>query len=166
MRGNAEWRAVTNEGAPEGFMTANLFVRVSVFNAVNGFDLAFDDPHFREDTDLGWRTLEYGEVPFAEEVWVFHPPHRRDIARESQAERNRMFVKDALLYSRHPIRYKQLLGREQHYLSNPHFRHFFEEGARIHGVDVEEELLTLIRTGEVACKSSKPVSVGIVRAEL
>jgi hypothetical protein len=83
-------------------------------------------------------------MPFSEEAWVFHPPHRRDIARESLAERNRYFVKDALLYRKHPARYRQLLLREAHYRSNPHFRLFFEEGAKEYGVPIEEEILEII----------------------
>ena len=87
-----DWRAVTNKGfAGLGFMTANLFVRSSAFNHLNGFDLAFEDPHFREDTDFGWRLEQLGRVPFSDDTWVFHPPHRRDVAREVTCGTRRLF---------------------------------------------------------------------------
>ncbi len=46
-------------------MTANFFLRAEAFHTLNGFDLLFDNPHFREDTDLGWRALDLGRVPFS-----------------------------------------------------------------------------------------------------
>jgi GT2 family glycosyltransferase len=69
------WRAVTNEGsAGMAFITANLFVRSDAFNRLNGFDVAFEEPHFREDTDLGWRLQSLGNVPYAADAWVYHLP--------------------------------------------------------------------------------------------
>ena len=74
-----DWCPVTNvdfEGI--GFMSSNLFVRASIFQQLGGFDLQFDRPHFREDTDLGWRMQELGKVPFAKDVRVFHPARERN----------------------------------------------------------------------------------------
>lgn len=111
-----EWRPVTNIGFEGiGFMTANLMVRNDCFQALNGFDMAFDEPHFREDTDFGWRLQSLGKVPYAESVVVYHPAHKRELARESQVERNRFFEKDALLMAKHPERFKALFFAEQHY---------------------------------------------------
>ncbi|CAD7777542.1 Glycosyl transferase family 2 [Candidatus Methanoperedenaceae archaeon GB37] len=57
-------RCVSNEGFEGiGFMTANLFVLREMANRVNGFDEAFDNPHFREDTDFAWRLLNHGKIP-------------------------------------------------------------------------------------------------------
>lgn len=134
-----DWRPVTNVGFEGiGFMTANLMVRNSIFQKLDGFDLAFDDPHFREDTDFGWRMQALGRVPYAREVKVYHPPHRRDIARESQAERNRFFEKDALLLRKHPERYRDLFLAEAHYAATAGFWQNFDRGLRKYGVPLPD----------------------------
>lgn len=116
------YRPVSNVGSEGiGFMTANLFVRSSVFQYLGGFDLQFDRPHFREDTDFGWRMLDLGEVPYAEEVAVFHPAQKREIERESHAARVQFFKKDALLCEKHPERYRILCDFERHFERTPGF---------------------------------------------
>jgi glycosyltransferase involved in cell wall biosynthesis len=116
------WRIVTNVGFEGiGFMTANLMVRSSVFQYLGGFDLQFDHPHFREDTDLGWRMQDVGSVPYAKDVKVFHPAQPREVERESIASRARFFENDALLYKKHPERYKKLFMMEAHYAQSPDF---------------------------------------------
>ncbi|WP_226647201.1 glycosyltransferase [Microbulbifer variabilis] len=117
-----QWRPVTNVGFEGiGFMTANLMVRTSVFQLLGGFDLQFDLPHFREDTDFGWRMQELGEVPYADDVRVFHPAQPRSVKEESLDERNRFFIKDALLYAKHPEKYKTLYHLEDHFRKTPGF---------------------------------------------
>lgn len=143
---NRDWRPVTNknfEGV--GFMTANLFVRSDAFHAIGGFDIAFENPHFREDTDLGWRLLELGAVPFSHEAWVFHPPHPRSVDRESLSVRSRFFVNDAKLMAKHPDRYVELFLAERQWVSNPHFMTWFHEGVRLAGVDVPDKLASILR---------------------
>lgn len=121
-RDDPEWRAVTNEGFPGlGFMTANLYIRHEIFVRLNGFDEAFDNPHFREDTDFAWRALRYGNIPFSEQAWVFHPPHRRVNDRESLEARAKFFVKDAQLFERHPERYRDLFYKESQWKQSPLF---------------------------------------------
>ena len=116
------YRTVSNEGfAGLGFMTANLFIRSDIFNRINGFDESFDNPHFREDTDMAWRALEHGEIPYAGDVIVFHPPHKRKISRESRTVRAGFFEKDALLLKKHPDRYKNLFLKENHWKNTPGF---------------------------------------------
>lgn len=133
------YRTVTNEGFEGiGFLTANLFLKLDIFNAINGFDEAFDNPHFREDSDLGWRALEYGKIPFAKDVMVFHPPHLRSVGRESLDERNAFFEKDALLLKKHPVRYRELFLREGHWRNTPGFWENFIRGASKYGVDLSE----------------------------
>lgn len=133
------WRPVTNVAfVGLGFMTANLLVRNDVFQALDGFDLSFDEPHFREDTEFGWRMQEVGGVPYGEDVRVFHPAHRRDHERESSAERARFFEKDALLYKKHPDRYMRLFLAEGHWHSTPGFWEHFERGAEKYSVDITE----------------------------
>lgn len=136
--GDANYRTVTNEGFEGiGFMTANLLIRLEVFNAINGFDEQFDKP-FREDTDLGWRALTYGEIPFGHDVEVFHPPHPRSIERESSNERALFFQKDALLLKKHPERYKTLFLMEGHWEKTPGFWENFLRGAQKYGVEIPE----------------------------
>lgn len=125
-----EWRPVTNVGFEGiGFMTANLFVRNALFQSLDGFDLSFDEPHFREDSDFGWRMQEVGAVPYCADVEVYHPAHRRDVARESMAERTMFFEKDALLLCKHPERYKTLFFSESHYLHTKGYWEHLDRGA-------------------------------------
>lgn len=131
------FRPVTNVGFEGiGFMTANLFLRREIFMAIDGFDESFEIP-FREDTDMAWRALEHGEIPFGHDVRVYHPPQPRHIAREGAAERNRFFEKDALLLKKHPERYRELFLRERHYLREG-FRENFLNGARKYGVVIDQ----------------------------
>ncbi len=126
-----DWRPVTNIGFEGiGFMTANLMVKNICFQSLDGFDVAYDEPHFREDTDFGWRLQELGQVPYGDAVVVYHPAHRRDIARESIVERNLFFEKDALLMAKHPERFKTLFFAEQHYLSTPGYWENLERGIK------------------------------------
>lgn len=134
-----DWRPVTNVGFEGiGFMTANLFVRSAAFQHLGGFDLQFDKPHFREDTDFGWRLLDLGKVPYGRDVVVFHPAQPRAVARESLAQRTRFFVKDALLWQKHPERYRQLFLAEGHFLNTPGFRDVLLEGFAAIGVAAEQ----------------------------
>lgn len=140
--GDDAWRPVTNVGFEGiGFMTANLMVRTDVFRRLGGFDVAFDQPHFREDTDFGWRMQAIGQVPYADDVVVYHPPHRRDMARESQAERNIFFEKDALLLRKHPERYKDLFFAECHFERTPGFWPNFMRGLAKYGVQAPSWIL-------------------------
>lgn len=132
-----DWRPVSNVGfAGLGFMTANLFATNAAFQHLDGFDLMFDEPHFREDTDFGWRLQELGEVPYGEDVRVFHPAHRRDSERESSQARNRFFEKDAILYKKHPARYMAIFHAEGHWHQTEGFWSNFERGAVKYGVDI------------------------------
>jgi GT2 family glycosyltransferase len=134
-----DWRPVTNVGFEGlGFMTANLFVRSAAFQHLGGFDLRFDRPHFREDTDLGWRMQSLGKVPYAHDVVVFHPAQPRSIQRESLTERNRFFVKDALLWQKHPDKYRQLFLAECHFLNTPGFREALLDGFNRLGVTFDQ----------------------------
>ena len=136
------WRAVTNDGFEGiGFMTANLFVRSSVFQQLDGFDAAFDHPHFREDTDLGWRMQAVGAVPFSREAAVYHPPQPRALERESVETRSKFFEKDALLLRKHPQKYPELLLRECQWKHNPHFWPYFLRGLDRYGVEASEAVI-------------------------
>lgn len=134
-----EYRQVTNvdfEGF--GFMTANLCVRASTFQRIGGFDLSFDRPSFREDTDLGWRVQEFGRTPFAKDVRVFHPAPPRSVERESHVERARYFEKDALLLKKHPEKYRTLFRAEGHWNKTEGFWENFSAGAVKYHVDISD----------------------------
>ncbi|GFM31471.1 glycosyltransferase [Novosphingobium sp. PY1] len=132
--GDPDWRPVTNVGFEGiGFMTANLMVRSSAFQHLGGFDLQFDKPHFREDTDFGWRLQDLGKVPYGHDVVVFHPAQPRSLERESLAERTKFFCKDALLWKKHPERYRDLFIAEGHFLYTPGFKDALMAGFRAIG---------------------------------
>jgi len=134
-----EFRPVTNVGFEGiGFMTANLLVRTEDFIALGGFDLAFDRPHFREDTDFAWRLLARGKVPYWSDVKVFHPAQHRSVERESLISRSRFFEKDALLFVKHPSRYRELFKMEGHWMRTNGFWEHFLRGGRKYGVDLSD----------------------------
>jgi glycosyltransferase involved in cell wall biosynthesis len=139
------WRPVTNRGF-EGiaFLTANLLIRAEIFHRINGFDVAFDNPHFREDTDLAWRALEYGRIPFSSAAKVFHPAQPRSLERESLSHRASFFEKDALLLRKHPDKYRELMRREAHCVSNPLFWPHFLAGTERYQVDLPEDILAKV----------------------
>lgn len=127
--GDPQWRPVTNVGFEGlGFMTANLLVRSSAFQLLGGFDPGFDKPHFREDTDFGWRLQTLGDVPYANNVQVFHPAQPRSDERESVESRAKFFKKDALLYKKHPDKYKNLFFCERHFENYPGFPEQLKRG--------------------------------------
>jgi len=137
-----DWRPVSNVGFEGlGFMTANLFVRSSIFQFLGAFDLRFDNPHFREDTDFGWRMSEIGRVPYAKDVKVFHPAQPRSKERESSLVRTRFFQKDALLYMKHPHKYRQLYMAERHFANTNGFVENLVKGFQDIGVSVPEWML-------------------------
>jgi glycosyltransferase involved in cell wall biosynthesis/GT2 family glycosyltransferase len=122
-----------------GFKTANLFLRKNTVEKIGGFDERFDNPHFREDTDLGWRALTEGEIPFADDVRVLHPAHPRAMQRESEEERAKFFVQDPLLFHKHPERYMQLFKAERHYALTPGFWQHFMRGMVRYKVEIPVE---------------------------
>jgi glycosyltransferase involved in cell wall biosynthesis/GT2 family glycosyltransferase len=143
--GDPAWRPVTNDGFEGiGFMTANLFLRAEIFHAIDGFDIGCDNPHFREDTDIGWRAQEFGAIPFSHKAWVLHPAQPRAIERESLATRARFFEKDALLLRKHPRRYLELMKMECQWKQNPHFWTYFLQGAKHHQVTIPDEIRALM----------------------
>lgn len=134
-----EWRPVTNVGFEGiGFMTANLMIRSECFQLLGGFDLQFDYPHFREDTDLGWRLQELGPVPYASDVVVVHPAQPRSLARESSIERAKFFKKDAILFKKHKNKYRILFEREAHWKGTPGFRENLEAGFEELRIDIPD----------------------------
>jgi glycosyltransferase involved in cell wall biosynthesis/GT2 family glycosyltransferase len=157
------YRIVTNQGVEGiGFMTANLFLRREVFDELGGFDERFGRP-FREDTDLAWRALAYGQIPFAHDVRVLHPAQPMDIHRKSSEGRSRFFEYDPILFQNHPERYVQLLRVEKHYARTPGFWEHFMRGMVRHQLDVPvEELREFTTSAQYALlgELSKLISPG------
>jgi len=110
---------------------------MEIFITINGFDERFDNPHYREDTDLAWRALEYGQIPFGFDVQVFHPPHPRSQRRESFSERNGFFEKDALLLEKHPLKFKDLFLAETANKTREYWDNFIK-GSKKYGVKIPD----------------------------
>ena len=88
------------------YPTCNLAFTKGVLQKVGGFDENYH--FFREDTDLAFRVLQYGEILFDERVEVFHPPRRipkRALLRELLLVRS-----DVRLYKKFPVPYKKTFG--------------------------------------------------------
>jgi GT2 family glycosyltransferase len=117
-----------------------------VFQLLGGFDLQFDRPHFREDTDFGWRMQEIGGVPYAKDVAVFHPAQPCSKERESAVERVKFFQKDALLYRKHPERYQRLLMAERHYAQTAGFRENLIKGFEDVSEEIPEWMASLLKS--------------------
>jgi len=102
----SKFRVINNARQKGLFMTANLIVARERFEAAGGFDHRFDKPHFREDTDLGWRLEKLGGIVRAHDVVVNHlvMPHETKWFEGDEAER--FFENDALLMLKHPKRYR------------------------------------------------------------
>lgn len=132
-----KFRTTTNEFSElQGYLTANLCVRSRTFHAVGGFDARFDnfDKPYREDTDFGWRAAALGPFPFRTDVVVYHPPHSRDVARESLEARNQFFENDALLFRKHSERAVELIRQEGHFLREDYWD-TVQRGCAKYGVD-------------------------------
>lgn len=128
------YRVVSNVGFEGiGFMTANLFVKTDILREIGGFDEEFDNPHFREDTDLGWRVLDYGHILYAKDVEVLHSSHLRITKRESIDERNKFFVHDPLLLKKHPQKFLELFWAEGHYKEAAYWK-YFKQGVLRHNM--------------------------------
>jgi len=131
-------RIVSNEGFEGyGFMTANFAVRAAAARRLGGFDEIFDHPHFREDTDFGWRLTELGEVPSVPGACVVHPVLPREDDRESAAARARFFEKDPVLFEKHPTRYPGLFATEEHYARTEGFWDAFRRGLEKYGARID-----------------------------
>ena len=102
--------------------TANMFYRRAVLDAIGGFDPCFVMPFgpkrsCREDTDLAWRALQHGDIPFAADALVLHPPRYVSAVQRIRLCKYKML--DVLLLKKHPGRFRQVLGFtfQAHYLS-------------------------------------------------
>jgi glycosyltransferase involved in cell wall biosynthesis len=146
----ARYRVVTNRGSVGvGFMTANLFVRRSVLEAIGGFDVRFElfGCFFREDTDLAWRAMDHGVMAGAPEVVVLHP------AEPLVESRDRFFLHDALLAFKHPERYIDLVRREGHARSRGYWDRFLE-GVALHGLTLPAASLAGFAPDDVLARLS------------
>lgn len=88
------------------FPACNLAFRKDALERAGGFDENYR--FFREDTDIGFRVQEIGEVVFWPEAEVFHPPRR-----VSKAAVLRELVQvrgDVRLWKKFPEKYRKAFG--------------------------------------------------------
>lgn len=83
--------------------TCNVAYRKSVFDSIGGFDESFPFPH-DEDTDFAWRAEKLGQIVFAPEAHVLHPPRIQTLA--VRASWVRFLQSEFLLYAKHPEVYQ------------------------------------------------------------
>jgi GT2 family glycosyltransferase len=99
-------------GDVPSFLPCNLFVKRAALDRVGGYDADFYDArrnlYFREDAELGFRLLDAGfRVAAASSAVVGHPAQFTSIA--SCLRHGRRYVFDALLYKKHPRRYRTMI---------------------------------------------------------
>jgi len=84
-----------------GYYLANMFYQRDVLERIKGLDEEFSNPSC-EDIDLAWRSLEHGEIKYAQDVIVLHPAKKLD----KTELKNYLSLRnshDALLLSKHPL---------------------------------------------------------------
>jgi glycosyltransferase involved in cell wall biosynthesis len=86
----------------QAFWTCNVAYRRDALRKLGGFFEGFKAAHC-EDLDLGYRALDLGEIGFASDMRVTHPP--RQLSLRDYLRRGQLAGAEALLYSRHPARY-------------------------------------------------------------
>lgn len=93
--------------------TANMFYGKQILEKIHGFDerFAITTPRgkigHRGDTDLAWRVQNYGEIPFASDVRVFHPLRKTTLKKVIKDTKSHMLT--SLLLKKHPERAKDVL---------------------------------------------------------
>ena len=91
------------------FLTCNAFVRRAALETVGGFDERFRAP-FREDSDLQFRLEEIaGPIAHTAAAAVVHPAPPGKFAESLRRQRYVMY--NALLYRKHPGRYRAEIQR-------------------------------------------------------
>jgi len=126
-----------------GFMTANMFYRRSIVEKVGGFDEKFRLP-LRDDSDIAWRILKHGEIPFASDVIVLHPAKKR------QRFDPIHYMNDAYLFHKHPTEFIEFF-KAQPLLIDPRYWFYVIKGARKFHVRVPVWRLAAIKL-ELALK--------------
>lgn len=88
------------------YFTCNVAYRKEAFVASGGFYEGFPYAHC-EDLDLGFRLARSGEIGFAPDMKVVHPP--RSVAALHEIRRARITASEVLLRDRHPALYLDYL---------------------------------------------------------
>jgi glycosyltransferase involved in cell wall biosynthesis len=87
--------------------TCNAAFMRSAFEAAGRFDESFPTAH-NEDRDLAWRVEELGDIIFAPEVIVSHPPRYDGLLKRARAVR--LLQSDFILYYKHPKKYRAYIS--------------------------------------------------------
>ena len=136
------YRPVTNVGFEGiGFMTANLLLRREI-SLPSTASMPSSTSPFREDTDLAWRALACGKIPFGRTSASIIRHSAGRFHGRVVAERLTFFEKDALLLKKHPERYRTLFVREAHYAKTRGFTEQLRRGAIKYGVTLDEFYLS------------------------
>ena len=95
------------------FVTANCFCRRSLLEQIDGFDERFRMA-WREDADLYFRLLEQGRrIVHVPAAVVVHPI--RPAAWGVSLQQQRKILFDALLFKKHPARYREKIRASPHW---------------------------------------------------
>jgi GT2 family glycosyltransferase len=100
-------RQVARESMDCSMPTCNVGYTRAAFEAVGGFDESFPFPH-NEDTDLAWRVAAKGQIVFASDARVIHPPREETLFQ--RASWVRYLESEFLLHAKHRERYRQVCG--------------------------------------------------------
>jgi glycosyltransferase involved in cell wall biosynthesis len=95
---------IDNEHGNQSVPTCNAAYRKDILQQLGGFDETFPYPH-NEDADLAWRAMELGEIIFAPNVLVYHPP--RVYSFRKGAGRMKILESEFCLYYKNPAHYKK-----------------------------------------------------------
>ncbi|MBW7888012.1 MAG: glycosyltransferase family 2 protein [Bacteroidetes bacterium] len=94
------------------FIPCNLFIRRDLFLKTGGYDTSFnsvnENLYFREDTELGFRLMEFKiKIQKADNVVVEHPEQFNTM--KSSFRHALRYRYDALLYKKHPRKFRKYL---------------------------------------------------------
>jgi GT2 family glycosyltransferase len=87
--------------------TCNAACRRDVFEKIGGFDEQFS--FLNEDADFGWRLESAGEVCYAPDALVIHPPRPETFAKKARWVRH--LESEFLLFARNPAAYRKHRSR-------------------------------------------------------
>jgi len=95
------WTHQVSNATPGAFFTANIAYRRDDLLAAGLFDEHYPHPA-DEDTDLGLRMLEWGQIVFNPRAIVYHPPIAVGLVRN--AKKVRYCLSDVRFFLKHPTR--------------------------------------------------------------
>ena len=89
------------------FPTCNLSFRKGILEKIGGFDESYR--FYREDTDIAFRAMDFGEIIFCGKARVFHPQRKVGLMRP--IETLGLLKEDVRLFRKLPEKYARFLGK-------------------------------------------------------